>query len=287
MPRLHMFSKTAKRGGRKTRQYIWRVFNLRLTIKARTFKTSKAHRSKLQKQIVVPLLGTGVREVAISLYRYKRKQHSVKKARRFLGNHWTEALPLVIGVIGIIYFAPQVYGATRLDLKAPDPQQVASLTTVKPPQPITMSKSTPVELKIPKIDVDTSLVPVGLQSNGTLVPPSDYHEAGWYTGAPTPGEKGPAVIVGHVDNVQGIGVFWRLRELAPGDEIDVVRADGTTAAFTINAMAQYPQDSFPTQAVYGNVDYAGIRIITCGGVFSNESHHYSDNIVVYGSLTKP
>jgi len=276
-----------KRGGRRSLQFVFRFSHRSFKVSIRYFKTDKSRRSKLSKQFVVPLRGLPIREVALTLRRHRKVLRKEKTSLGIKKVRWTELASLVLGIAGIVYFAPNVYGAVRLDIKTPDPAQVQSVTTVSPPKPITMSRSVPLDLRIPKISVSTPLISVGLQSNGSLVPPANYHEAGWYNGAPTPGEKGPAVIVGHVDNVQGIGVFWRIRELQPGNEVDVDRSDGTTATFKIDAVAQYSQNNFPTETVYGDVSYAGIRIITCGGIFSTQTHHYSDNIVVYGSLVKP
>ncbi len=37
-------------------------------------------------------------------------------------------------------------------------------------------------------------------------------------------------------------------------------------------------------AVYGTIDHAGRRMITCGGEFDQARHSHRDNIVVYGTL---
>jgi predicted ATPase/sortase (surface protein transpeptidase) len=135
----------------------------------------------------------------------------------------------------------------------------------------TMPASAPVRLQIPAIGVDSELMDLGLQTDGTLeVPPSGF-PAGWYTGAPTPGELGPAIIAGHVDWAGQPGVFFELRELAAGDEILVTRQEGSTATFRVTRVEQFDKDSFPTQAVYGDLDHAGLRLITCGGAFDRQA----------------
>lgn len=127
---------------------------------------------------------------------------------------------------------------------------------------------------------------LGLLVDGSLqVPPSGF-PAGWYTGGPTPGQLGPAVIAGHVD-WHGPGVFLRLHELRPGALIVVNRADGSQPTFRVSRVATYPKDRFPTASVYGNLDHAGLRLITCGGSFDSQTGHYRDNIVVFGDLTAP
>jgi LPXTG-site transpeptidase (sortase) family protein len=106
--------------------------------------------------------------------------------------------------------------------------------------------------------------------------------AGWYSKGPTPGERGPAVIVGHVDTKKGPAVFYGLGRLKPGDMVDVTRKDGKVAAFAVDSVEHVPKAHFPTQRVYGEVGFAGIRLITCGGDF--KGHSYTDNTIVYGHL---
>ena len=116
------------------------------------------------------------------------------------------------------------------------------------------------------------------------MPPLESDEPGWYDGSPTPGEIGPAVILGHVDSARsGPAVFYDLAALLPGDTIGVTRADGTTVTFRVDEVARYPKRAFPTEAVYGDLDHAGLRLITCGGDFDRSAGSYEDNIVVYAS----
>jgi Sortase domain len=145
--------------------------------------------------------------------------------------------------------------------------------------------SAPVSLDVPAIGVHSSLLRLGLNPDGTVeVPPLDSPQAGWYENSPTPGEQGPAVILGHVDSARtGPGVFYDLRTMLPGDGITVGRADGTTVAFRVDQVVTYPKDMFPTATVYGDIDHAGLRLITCGGRFDQAARSYEDNIVVYAS----
>jgi len=150
--------------------------------------------------------------------------------------------------------------------------------------PLVLAASAPVSLQIPKIGVASDLVPLGLNPDDTIQVPTDFATAGWYTQAPTPGQTGPAVILGHIDSYRGPAVFYRLGQLRPGDTTDVARADGTVARFAVDAVRDYPKDHFPTPLVYGPVDYPGLRLITCGGAFDHHTRQYLDNIVVYAHL---
>lgn len=167
---------------------------------------------------------------------------------------------------------------------SPSAKPSNQVTIVPPPAPKTLPRSIPVRLVIPKVEIDTSVVPVGLQPTGSVNLPDSFEKVGWYSGGPTPGELGPAIMVGHVDSIHGIAIFWRLRELVPGDTFEVFRADGTIANFKVLEVQQFFQDTFPTTGVYGNIRYAGIRLITCGGTFNLATRHYDQNTVVYAAL---
>lgn len=151
--------------------------------------------------------------------------------------------------------------------------------------PAVLAESRPQRLRIPKIDVDAAgLLDLGLKPDGSMEVPPDGSTVGWYTESPTPGERGPAVLAAHVDWDGEEGAFYDLRELLPGDAVMVDRADGTTALFRVYRVEQYPKDRFPSDAVYGNVPDAQLRLITCGGEVDTEQGGYRDNIVVYARL---
>jgi hypothetical protein len=151
-----------------------------------------------------------------------------------------------------------------------------------------MPHSRPTHISIPAIGVDHGLRPTGLNPDGTMhTPPlSEVAWPVWYEYSPTPGQQGPAVIVGHIDSAKkGPGVFYRLGALTRGDEITVARADQTTAQFTVYRLGEYPKTDFPTGTVYGNTHRAELRLISCGGTFNHARHSYRDDIVAYARLT--
>ena len=111
--------------------------------------------------------------------------------------------------------------------------------------------------------------------------------AGWYDLGPAPGQVGSAIIVGHVDWSGHAGVFYRLRDLKPGAQINVTRADGSVAVFRVSSIQEFPKTAFPTTLVYGNTAYAGLRLVTCGGAFNSKLHSYDDDIVAFAELVPP
>jgi hypothetical protein len=151
-----------------------------------------------------------------------------------------------------------------------------------------LGRSEPVHLAIPAIGVDTALISLGLNADGTIaVPPLGRSApAGWYRHLATPGEIGPAVLLGHVDSARdGPAVFFRLSELRAGDQVSVRRADGSTAVFTVTRVDEHPKEAFPTEAVYGGLDRPGLRLVTCGGTYDKIRRQYRGNVVAYAEYT--
>ncbi|WP_347059666.1 class F sortase [Blastococcus sp. HT6-30] len=145
--------------------------------------------------------------------------------------------------------------------------------------------STPTRVQIPALAVTSRIMELGLERDGSMEVPPGAYPVGWYDGSPTPGQLGPAVLAGHVDWEGDPGAFYGLRELRPGDTVVVDRADGTVATFSVDRVEEYAKANFPTEKVYGDIDHAGLRLITCGGAFDEDTGDYQSNIIVYASLT--
>jgi LPXTG-site transpeptidase (sortase) family protein len=164
---------------------------------------------------------------------------------------------------------------------APVPSTSTSSTPAGPPRII------PTSIEIPSIDAKSSLVQLGLNADKSVeVPPvAQPLLAGWYKYSPTPGQDGPAVILGHIDGDHQEGIFWRLHEMKTGDKVMVGRQDGSTLTFTVSKVDEIAKSAFPTSAVYGNTPDPELRLITCGGAFDASAHNYLDNIIVYATLS--
>jgi sortase (surface protein transpeptidase) len=148
----------------------------------------------------------------------------------------------------------------------------------------------PTHIMIPDIGVDADVVPLGLQPDGSLEVPKDFSKAGWYQSGPEPGEPGPATIIGHFDSPRAPAVFFRLRDLTPGNVILVETADGEGVWFEVDRVQEYPKSAFPTAAVYGPTASPELRLITCGGTFDRSVHSYRDNVIVFATfiaVTRP
>ncbi|GAA2415479.1 class F sortase [Actinomadura vinacea] len=170
---------------------------------------------------------------------------------------------------------------------AGSPSPSAARTATRDAAP--MSESLPETIKIGKIGVSAPVSQIGLRPDGRIEEPplSRPNLTGWYKEGVTPGEAGPAVILGHVDANKKAAVFYRLKELKPGDLIQVVRQDGSTATFAVQRLQSVDKNAFPHQKVFGEeIDYSSLRLVTCGGAFDTSTGHYKNNLITYAKLVE-
>ncbi|WP_035769412.1 sortase domain-containing protein [Arthrobacter castelli] len=149
-----------------------------------------------------------------------------------------------------------------------------------------MDASRPVSLTIGALDRTSKIIETGLRDDRTLEVPPEHEgaPASWFTGSPTPGQRGPAVLLGHVNSTaDDSGVFYNLDALEQGDQISVTRTDGTRAIFEVYKSELYPKNDFPTKAVYSPTPGAELRLITCDG-FTASSGDFVKNLVIYAKL---
>lgn len=156
-------------------------------------------------------------------------------------------------------------------------------TAAKPAQ-------TPARLRIPALQVNAPVLPVGQTANGTMDAPVSkalhspyWTSVFWYDQGAAPGQDGNAVIAGHVDRVGGDpAIFWSLSSLAAGDKILVTMANGQQLQFVVNRVVRYPA-SAPSQdvinAVFGPASGHHLNLITCSGVWTGNG--YDERLVVF------
>ena len=192
-------------------------------------------------------------------------------------------IALALLFLGLFVVAMGIGAATAIDL----PSKFGGAGEAPPRAFPVLEPSRPERLTIPAIKVEAPILDVGLAADGSsvAVPPlSRHNEAGWFDGGPTPGQFGPALIVGHADTRTGPSVFHDLPRLKPGQRIEVLRADNSVAVFEINSVEHFDKRRLPVQRVYGDFSRPSLRLMTCGGRWLGGSTGYSDNIVVFASL---
>lgn len=177
----------------------------------------------------------------------------------------------------------------------PSTPTISSTTrpVAEPPGSATALMSPPVKIAIPSLAISSHLGPGrGLKANGTI---DDAPLSGptwslpwWYNGGPIPGQDGSAVILGHVDSALGaghLGVFFHLGDLRPGQNVTVTLANGTVTRWTVTSIILYPDGQFPDTVIYGRYGPPTLRLVTCGGPFDYQTHHYDAATVVTAHAT--
>lgn len=145
----------------------------------------------------------------------------------------------------------------------------------------------PTRLSIPSIGVNAPFTGLGLDASGVLnaPPPDNTNLVGWWQGGTVPGNRGPAIVLGHVDTKTAPGVFWGLSSVTRGTTVDIARDDKVTASFTVDSVEVFAKNQFPDDRVYGKTADAQLRLITCGGAYDRKRGDYTANVVVFAHLT--
>jgi sortase (surface protein transpeptidase) len=216
----------------------------------------------------------------------RRGRHASR--RRLIRRPWAAAtalagITLLCAAAAGLAWASQT-GKAATPLGHPPTVSVPTGSWAADPPARASSVPRPTGLVIPAIGVRAGLVRLGLTAARTLQVPSSTSVAGWYADGPRPGATGAAVVAGHIDSYLGPGVFFRLRELRPGDRVYVQRGHASLAVFRVTAVHTYLKTRFPTAAVYDPVPDAQLRLITCGGTFDPATGHYLSNVIVFATL---
>lgn len=143
----------------------------------------------------------------------------------------------------------------------------------------------PIRMRIPSIGIDAPIESVGITPDGSMATPTTPFRVAWFENGTLPGQQGNAVIDGHLDSaVYGAAVFWRLRELHPGDKIMVEMPASRWLTFQVTTLASYPYNNAPIAHIFGTAPTADLNLITCSGYFNHASHNYDHRLVVYSKL---
>lgn len=198
-------------------------------------------------------------------------------------------LLIITGILGVV--AGLIFSLSTL--KKPNESQasfapaspVVEASPVPTPQEPEKQVAEPAFFVIPKLGVNTTIEPVGTDQEGKMDVPKDDWNVGWYSLGIKPGEKGSAVMAGHLDTATGApAVFYNLSRLTLGDEVSVVSQEGKNLVFTVIKIQNYPYDQVPMQEVFELNDKPRLNLITCTGVWNTGDRNYSNRLVVYTEI---
>lgn len=146
-----------------------------------------------------------------------------------------------------------------------------------------VSLENPVRLMIPSLNVDTKIQPVGVNTSGVMESPSNIFDVGWFKFGPRPGEKGSAVIDGHVDGENGeVGIFSNLHKLKKGEKVYIKSSNGKSLTFIVAETRMY--DPGYAEDVFSRNDKAHLNLITCDGVWDEVKQNYTKRLVIFTDL---
>lgn len=218
---------------------------------------------------VVPLLAVAVPALVAAV------------AVLFWGSESSEVVPTDAGLsqAGIARVARQQGTGNSPIVRVPELTATRSPKRTLHVRPLQARPSPPVQVSIPGLGVDAPVAPTDQIDGALQIPPAD--EAGWYSEGPRPGEPGRAVIVGHLDTVDGPAVFAALPQIRRGMAIDVEGGDGTSHHFETVGVASVAKTSFPAQSVYAPSRRPTLALITCSGRFDEATGHYENNLIIF------
>ena len=134
---------------------------------------------------------------------------------------------------------------------------------------------------IPKAKVDAPLVTLSIDENGVMQSTSNAYDVAWYDFSAKSGTGSNAVFSGHVDyHDVGAAVFWNLRDLHPGDVVEVQLADGTSYKYGVSALNCIPVADAPISQIVGPTQSELVTLITCCGTFNSSTRQYDKRLVV-------
>ena len=147
--------------------------------------------------------------------------------------------------------------------------------------PMTVKPGAPRHLSIPSIGVDAAITPVAILPDGKLGVPSDRLQVGWFSGGAKPGEKGSAILDGHLDIGKDPGVFWHLKDVQRGAIVRVTDDAGTMRTFQVFDTELYDVANAPMQHIFAESGDRYLHIITCAGTWLKKYNHYDKRLIVF------
>ena len=180
--------------------------------------------------------------------------------------------------------APAPLPQTGIGHTSPAVPAVAQPADTPPAIPLAKTRESGWRLVIPRIGVDAIIQPVGCDAAGAMAAPPSLSNVGWFNRGPLPGQPGDAVIDGHYGLPSQPAVFRKLQLLRPGDEVEVIWADGHSLDFKVSGVQTVNADSHPA-GVFGRTGRPRLSLITCAGAWVQSQRTYSDRLIVTAMLS--
>jgi LPXTG-site transpeptidase (sortase) family protein len=141
----------------------------------------------------------------------------------------------------------------------------------------------PRYLNIPELGVHARVLSLGILSNGALGTPNNVFDTGWYNESSLPGQPGAMLIDGHVSSWTSHGVFYGIKNLKPGDTMQVQRGDGTLFTYKVVRSQTFSDNNVDMTSAVTPVTAGkpGLNLITCTGTLKPGTSEFNERVVVY------
>ena len=138
----------------------------------------------------------------------------------------------------------------------------------------------PARLRIPSLNINAKVEPVGVKADGTMATPSNFDNVAWYSPGAKPGGQGSAVFAGHVNNaLLRSGVFEHLSQIKKGSYIMVEDAAGKSLVYRVSSVEEY-EPGASTDALFAATGRSRLVLITCDGEWVPSARSYDKRLVV-------
>lgn len=155
-------------------------------------------------------------------------------------------------------------------------------TVAKPTPKAKIALGLPTRITIPRMRVNSAVLPVGITPAGAMGIPKRPQDTTWYMLGPKPGEVGSAVIAGHLNWLYGAtGAFQYLHTLKPGDKITVQNDLGKSVTFVVRKTRWFGKNDDAADVFYSYDGKSHLNLVTCAGVWDKVSKAYSKRLVVF------
>jgi hypothetical protein len=229
----------------------------------------------------------------------ERAQQQRQRARKSYGKHMLVyssigVTAIAAGLIlwsfqGLLPSGLQLFSNSTVDQPVNKPiiQEVSSLDETQPSlSEVAMHKMGPEEprtLKIPRISLEARIKRVGISLSGEPIATGNIFDVGWFESGGKPGIDKAVLLNGHVAGPSKDGIFAQLRNLVPGDTIQLERGDGMELTYTVVKVQEYSSNAMDMNAATQPIDPSreGLNLMTTVNKYSGRSENPDKRIVIF------
>jgi hypothetical protein len=191
----------------------------------------------------------------------------------------------------LLFTAPSVRASGKSTPAKKPAHPVAKKKPARPAAPqlhIVLPPGWPQTFSMPQWGVrNAHIEDVTMNGAGDEKAPFQWNDVAWWDRGPKPGAVGNSVIYGHLDSTCCPAVFYHVRDMRPGDTVEVTYRTGQTLTFRVVWTNEYWNNEVPFGFLYGPNPHRSLSLLTCTGVFHTDGTGYDHKFIVYLRLVMP